>query len=261
MSPSAPLQQSVRNKVLAALPGDEMQRIRNSLTPVRMVSDQVLIEYRHETEHVFFVEEGIVSMIAGASWSHPTFQVAMIGSEGIVGCETMLGTRTGSFTRAAVQTPGLAYRMMVHELERVLPLCPTFRALCMSAVEALMHQSMQTSVFSARNKLAERCIRWLLMVHDRNQGDELMVTHESMSGLLGVRRSGVTAVASMLQDVGFVRVGRGRITILNRAGLEEMLSGASWSVETTSGRPQDWRNTVTARGSPGSGETRLIPST
>ena len=261
MSPSAPLQQSVRNRVLAALTGDELQQLRACLTPVRLVADQVLIEYRHETEHVFFVEEGIVSMIAGASWSHPTFQVAMIGSEGMVGCEAMLGTHTESFTLATVQTPGLAYRMWVHDMERLLPLCPAFRALCMSAVEGLMHQSMQTSAFSARNKLAERCVRWLLMVHDRSQGDDLMVTHESMSGLLGVRRSGVTVVASMLQDAGLVRVGRGRITILNRRGLEEMIGGASWSVEFGSARPRDWRNTPATRGSAASGPTRLTTST
>ncbi len=234
MSVTTPLQHNVRNKVLAALPGDEFQQIRTSLVPVRLVAAQVVIEYRHETEHLFFIEEGIVSMIAGASWSNPTFQVAMIGPEGIVGCEALLGTHTGSFTSATVQSPGLAFRMAVQDAARLLPLCPVLQGLSMTRVEALMHQSMQTAAFSAHNKLKDRCVRWLLMAHDRSEGDELMVTHEGMSGLLGVRRSGVTEVASELQSAGLVRVGRGRITIVDRAGLEERLSDASWTVDAVS---------------------------
>jgi hypothetical protein len=94
-----------------------------------------------------------------------------------------------------------------------------------------MNQTMQTAACNARNTLAERCVRWLLMAHDRIEGDDLPTTHEALSTMLGVRRSGITVVASGLQDAGLVRVSRGRITILDRAGLERQAVGMPWTVQ------------------------------
>ena len=86
----------------------------------------------------------------------------------------------------------------------------------------------QCGCFGAQNTLAERCVRWLLMAHDRIDGDELAITHEALSVVLGVRRASVTIVISALHDAGLIRAGRGRVTLLNRPGLEQIAGRRGW---------------------------------
>ncbi len=219
----------VRNHILAGLPEEEFRLVRPHLTPVRLVPAQVLVEHDEAVEHVFFVEEGIVSVI-DASRSGQSVQVAMIGREGLVGCQALLCREEPAFVSCITQNPGPALRIRLGELDDLIKQCPTLHRLCMAAIDALLRQSMQTAACNARNTLAQRCIRWLLMVHDRMEGDDLAITHEALSIMLGVRRSGITVVASGLQDAGLVRVNRGRITILDRAGLEKQAKNLSWSV-------------------------------
>lgn len=227
------LSQTVQNKLLSSLRGDELQRIQPYLTRVRLVSEQVLIEHRHPAEHVFFLEEGIVSLVCGASWADRGFQVAMVGREGLVGCETLLGGQAGSFTMAVVKMPGLAYRMNLLDLQELSQSSVGLQMACTTALEMLLYQVMQTAAFGASNTIEGRCARWLLMAHDRIDGNDIMVTHEGISSQLGVRRSGITIVVATLQESGLIRVGRGRITILDRAGLERIAGYEAWSVETS----------------------------
>ena len=225
------LHQPIRNYILSALPDEELQLVRPYLTRVRLVPGQVLIDHGQITEHAFFIEDGIASLVADAASSRSSVQVAMIGREGFAGCQALLSRDTGAFVSAVTQIPGPALRIPLGDLRRLFQNGPTLERLCMGAVEALMQQSMQTAACNARNTLAERCVRWLLMAHDRIDGDELPITHEALSSMLGVRRSGITVVASGLQDAGLVRVSRGRITILDRAGLERQAGGMPWTVD------------------------------
>jgi CRP-like cAMP-binding protein len=227
--------QPVRNEILASLPDGELRQLRPHLTRVRLVPGQVLTEHGQLTEHAFFIEEGIVSLVVDTATPRSSVQVAMIGKEGVVGGQALLGIDSGSFVSCVTQIPGHALRIPVVELRRLLEPSPELRALCMRAVEALMHQTMQTAASNARYTLAQRCIRWLLMAHERVEGDDLPITHEALSTMLGVRRSGITVVASGLQDAGFVRVSRGRITILDRPGLERQATGMPWTVDVVPG--------------------------
>lgn len=231
MGPNLMLHQPIENYILAGLPEQELQKIRPHLTRIRLVPGQVLIEYGQITEHAFFVDEGIVSLLAEADSSHSSVQVAMIGREGFIGHQALLGIDGGAFAMAVTQVPGPVLRIPVGELRRLARECPTLQQRCLAAAEALMCQTMQTSACNARNTLAERCVRWLLMAHDRINGDDVPVTHEALSTILGVRRSGVTVVVSGLQDAGLVRVHRGRITIVDRGGLERQAGARSWRVE------------------------------
>jgi CRP-like cAMP-binding protein len=231
MGPNFMLHHPVRNRILQALPAHELLMLRPHLTRVRLVPQQVLVDYGQKTEHAFFVEEGIVSLVADSVKSRLSVQVAMIGPESFVGSQALLGIDTGAFVSAVTQIPGPALRIPVVELRRVAQECEQLHRLCMETVEALIRQTMQTAACNARNTLAERCIRWLLMAHDRVEGDDLPITHEALSSMLGVRRSGITVVASGLQDAGLVRVSRGRITILDRAGLERLASSLPWTVQ------------------------------
>lgn len=238
MVPTFALHQTVQNRILSSLPGEDLQRLKPYLTRVRLVSEQVLIEYRHPPEQVFFVEEGIVLLVACASWSNPAFQIAMIGPEGLVGCQSLLGVETASFTMAVVKMPGLAYRMNIHSLREAMQISPRLNAACLKATDSLLHQVMQTAVFNASNMLEQRCVRWLLMAHDRIEGDNLLVTHESISGQLGVRRSGITLIIAALQQANFIRVSRGRITILDRPALERIAGPLAWTVDVAYAEPK-----------------------
>ncbi len=234
------LHQPFRNAVLAQLSEEDMQLVRPALTRLRLVPGQVLIEQGQITEHVFFMEDGIVSLVSEAITSRSPVQVAMIGQDGIVGCQALLGVDKGAFVSSVTQIPGPAFRLPIAEMQRLMEQCPALRQAGMNAIERLMHQIMQTAASNARNTLAERCVRWLLMAHDRVEGDELSITHETLSNMLGVRRSGITLVASGLQDAGVLRVNRGRITITDRAGLERLAGDTSWTVDIDHSKPREW---------------------
>ncbi len=221
-------QQTIRNEILAGLSADDLAELRPHLTRVRLVPGQVLIEPEQPIEHVFFVEEGMVSMIVECGTSRAAAQVAMIGREGMVGCLAMLATDAVSGASAVSQIQGIAVRMKVAELMRFTTERPALRALCLGYVQTLMQQTMQTAASNAQNTLAERCIRWLLMAHDRIDGDELPITHEALSVVLGVRRASVTVVVCSLHDQGLIRAGRGRITIIDRVGLEQIAGSRGW---------------------------------
>ncbi len=222
MGPNFLLHQPMRNDILASLPETELQLIRPFLRRTRLVAGQVLIEQGQPAEHVYFIEDGVTSLMVELPGSRNSVQVAMIGKEGIVGGQALLDAEVSTSATALVHIPGPALRMAVTDLRSLVPQSPEFRRLCSVAVATQIGQIMQTSASNARNTLAERCVRWLLMAHDRVDGGELTVTHEALSAMLGVRRSGVTVVLASLVEAGSIAVQRGRITVVDRAKLEGM---------------------------------------
>jgi CRP-like cAMP-binding protein len=209
----------LRNDILASLSVENFANLRPHLTRVRLVRGQVLVEPGHEVEHAFFVEDGMVAMIADPGANRSAMQVAMIGREGLVGGLALLAPDAVSSITAVSQIPGPAVRVNTANLLSSIATCSQLRCLCLASVHHLMLQTMETAASNAQNTLAERCVRWLLMAHDRIDSDDLLITHEALAATLGVRRSGVTVVVSSLQEAGFIRASRGRITIIDRAGL------------------------------------------
>ncbi len=210
----------ILNCMLRMIPPSEFALVFPYLSRVQLVANQVLSEPGERPEHAYFIEQGIVFF---RDVSTLPVQVAMVGREGLVGCEALLQPGDPAVSCAVVQQPGAAIRVPVRDLAAVLESCPQLKASCMTAVLSLIRQVMETAVSSVRDSLAQRCIRLLLMIHDRIEGEEVQITHEALSAMLGVRRSGVTLVATALQGEGLVRVNRGRITILDRSGLERQL--------------------------------------
>lgn len=216
------------NRLLAALPQSEWDMLRPHLTRVRLVPGQVVIERGQATEHVFFIEEGFTLLMADAGEdatrdSHGV-QVAMIGREGMVGGLALLGPDAAAAT-AITHIPGPALRIPVAQLEQCFESCPALHRLSLQFVQSLARQVMQSAAFNARGTLTQRCVRWLLMAHDRVEGDDVAITHEALSAMLSVRRSGVTMATAALQAEGLIRTSRGRIRIVDRTGLEALLTG------------------------------------
>lgn len=224
----------LNNSLLAALPQAEWDALRPNFTRVRLVPGQVLIDRGQATEHLFFIEEGIASLVAEAD-THKGVQVAMIGHEGMVGSLALLDSESVAYAAAVTQMPGPALRIPVAVLRRCLNDSPVLHQVCLRYVQTLTRQIMETAAYNARSTLAERCVRWLLMAHDRIEGDDLPVTHEALSAMLGVRRSGITVATAALQDEGLIRTSRGRIRVVDRPGLEDVLAGRSRSRRRAAG--------------------------
>jgi CRP-like cAMP-binding protein len=212
------------NRILADLPHAEADILRSHLRHVRLVSDQILVERGHTAEHVYFVEEGIVSLVAEPHETRAGVQVAMIGKESLVGADALLDAGRETLAAAVVQIPGWAVRLPSQDLCDLLDTCPELRRRCLSAISALFQQIVQISASNACSSLAERCARWLLMAHERVGYGDIYITHEALSSGLGVRRSGISGVLAALQEAGLITVHRGRIVVRDRDGLARSMA-------------------------------------
>lgn len=213
------------NHVLAAVLQAELERLRPYCIRTRLVRDQILVEQGQVIEHVFFLEGGVVALIADPGAGQPGIQVAMIGREGLTGGLALLDSASVAYSSALVLVPGPALRVPLSELRLRMNESPLLRDACLRYLRALTRQIMETAACNARHSLSQRCVRWLLQMHDRIDGDDLPVTHETLSAMVGVHRSGVAAAISALQEAKLIRCGRGRIKVLDRAGLENAALG------------------------------------
>ena len=210
-----------RNEILSGLPLSELQRLRSHLTRGRMVSGQSLHEAGETIQQVFFFEEGFASLVAIADEGSNGIEVSVVGRDGMVGLGAAFSAYATSYTHAIVQLAGIAYRMPASALRAATPDCPVLLTLLLRSYEALLAQSAQTAACNSRHVLAQRCARWLLVAHDRGDGNELLLTQEFLSIMLAVRRSGVTVAIAALGSAGLIRTARGRVFIADRPGLEQ----------------------------------------
>jgi len=213
------------NELLSLLPPAEMERLRPHLVRVGLVNGQILHEAGERIDQVIFVGRGYVSMVAEADGDDKGTEVGLIGREAMVGLPILLGPGAASFNRAMVQSPGDALRLPAQVLHDNAEHLPVLRRLLSQALEVLMAQVAQTAACNSQHNLVQRLARWLLMAHDRVDGDELTATQEFLSIMLAVRRSGVTVASQALVITGAIRVGRGRMTVCDRLPLEAAACG------------------------------------
>ena len=179
-----------------------------------MVSGQVLHEANSSIADVFFIENGVVSLTADTH-DLGRVEVGLLGREGFAGASVILNADPWSVHRAFSQVPGEVYRLSSTALRSAVEQSESLRDLCLRHVEMLMVQTSQVAACNARHNLPERLARWLLMVRDRTDSDNLPMTQEFLSVMLGVRRPGVSVAASTLQTAGLIRVLRGHVLILD----------------------------------------------
>lgn len=208
------------NRLLAALPKEEGQRLVPYLEFVPLALGQVLHETHEPIQHVYFPVKSVVSLISTLK-DGTMVELGMIGDEGMVGISVFLESDR-PFCQAMVQTGDGAMRLKVERLREALEHNGKLRVLLLRYTNVFMAQLAQTSVCHRLHNLKERFACWLLMVHDRMQRDELFLTHDFISQMLGVRRPGVTDTALSLQKAGLISYSRGHVEILNRQGLEEI---------------------------------------
>ena len=206
-----------QNQLLAALPADEWERWQPELEPVDMKLGDVLYESGSTMTHVYFPTTAIVSLLYvmenGAS-----AEIAVVGHEGIVGVSLFMGGESTP-SRAVVQSAGKGFRLSAQHIQEHFKRAPVLHLL-LRYTQALITQMAQTAVCNRHHSLDQQLCRWLLLSLDRLSGSELVMTQELIANMLGVRREGVTESATKLQKAGLIQYSRGRITVLDRAGLE-----------------------------------------
>jgi len=208
-----------RNQLLAALPEVEWQRWLPQLEAVELPLGQVLYESGSTLSHVYFPTSAIVSLLYvmedGAS-----AEIAVVGHEGVVGIALFMGGESTP-SRAVVQSAGQGFRLRAQVIREEANRAGPVLHLLLRYTQALITQMAQTAVCNRHHSLDQQLCRWLLLSMDRLQGDELVMTQELIANMLGVRREGVTEAARSLQKAGLIRYARGRITVLDRPGLEQ----------------------------------------
>ena len=207
-----------QNHLLNALPAVDYERLEPHLELVPMRLGDVLYEPGAQLRYVYFPTTSIVSLLYvmedGAS-----AEIAIVGNEGILGIALFMGGETTP-SRAVIQSAGHGYRLRARLLKDEFGRFGAMLHLLLRYTQALITQMAQTAVCNRHHSVDQQLCRWLLLSLDRLQSRELSMTQELIANMLGVRREGVTAAAGKLQDAGLIRYSRGKITVLDRPGLE-----------------------------------------
>ncbi|CAM3753993.1 Crp/Fnr family transcriptional regulator [Polaromonas hydrogenivorans] len=207
------------NRLLAALPDAEWRRWLPQLEPAEMALGQVIYESGGTLSHAYFPTTAIVSMLYVMK-DGDSAEIAVIGSEGVVGISLFMGGGSTP-SRAVVQNAGQGFRIKAQtlkaEFERSLPVAH----LLLRYTQALISQMTQTAACNRHHTLDQQLCRWLLLSLDRHSGNELVMTRKLISNMLGATDEKMTQGALNLQDAGLIRYLDGRITVIDRAGVEK----------------------------------------
>ena len=208
-----------KNHILAALGGAEWQRWKPLLEYIELPLGHVLYEPGKTLSHMYFPTTAIISLLYvmenGAS-----AEIAVVGNDGLVAVSMFMGGGSTP-SRAVVQSAGHGFRLKAKDMKDEFDRGGAVLHLLLRYTQALITQMSQTAVCNRHHSLDQQLCRWLLLSLDRLDGDELVMTQELIANMLGVRREGVTESATKLQTAGLIRYARGRITVLDRPGLEK----------------------------------------
>jgi CRP-like cAMP-binding protein len=206
------------NFLLAALPQDEINAWQSELQDVHLIAGQVLYESGGCMTHVFFPTTAVISLMHILEDGGST-EIAMTGHEGMVGISVFMGGES-TLSRGVVQRAGHGYKLRTPFIKQAFHRSPAVMHLMLRYTQAIITQMSQIAVCNRHHSILQQLSRWLLLNLDRVDEGELIVTHESISQALGVRREGITKAAGSLQEEGLIRYTRGHLSVQSRAGLE-----------------------------------------
>ena len=209
----------MKNRLLAGLPEEEYERLLPHLEKVSLTYKQILYEPNETIEDVYFPNNGIISMLTIME-DGSAIEVGTIGNEAMAGIAVFLGGDRVPI-QTFVQVPGDAMRMRADVFKREVPPGSPLHFRLQLYTQAMLTHLAQSAACNRLHCVEERFCRWLLMTQDRVGSDEFPITHEFLSHMLGVRRASVSEVAAIFQKAGIIRYNRGKMTILDRKGLED----------------------------------------
>lgn len=206
------------NLILQAMAEEDRLLLENSMTSMDVPRGEILFETGSKIDRIYFIDSGVVSLVALFS-DGTTSEITTIGKEGFVNVGSLLDDDL-AIARHTMQVAGSVRCINSDMLRHYVSGSETLRGLLYRYAQTLIAQISQTVACNNLHNANQRLARWLLMTHDRVGGDELGLTQEFLAEMLGVRRPTVSELAQTLQEDGLIRYRRGRITILDRAGLE-----------------------------------------
>lgn len=204
-----------QNRLLTDLPPGDLERLRPALRPIELHRGDILTVSDRPPDRIYFIEQGVVAIQGEAGPA-----VDLIGQSGVVGLEALFAPGSGAAGRATVLVSGQANRLAGPVLRAMVSRSPNLNEILMMAMQCRVLRLTQSAVCHARHALEARTARWLLMLRDELESDELQVTHEFLAEALGVRRAGVTGAMVAFQQDGLLKQGRARVRITDAAGLE-----------------------------------------
>lgn len=208
----------LQNKLLGALPDNELERVQPYLSLIQATAGETLCESHRELDYGYFPITSIISILHITTDGAST-KIATIGNEGLVGINLFLDVGVTA-NRVVVQSGGYSYRLKRRVLQEEFSRGGAMQHLLLRYTQALFTQIAQSAVCNRRHTLDQQLCRWLLHTMDRLASQELTMTHELLAHTLGVRREGITEAALKLQSAGLINYRRGHITVLNRSGVE-----------------------------------------
>ena len=219
MNDAAPSRADIRNRLLAKMTAHDWALLAPNLESVTLKERQVMEVPGKPIPHVYFVETGVVSVVAVNAEDH-RIEVGVIGKEGMSGVPLVFGDNRAQHS-AYMQIGGSGRRIPASIFGGAMQQSATLRALVLRSAQAFMIQTAHTALANGRAKLEERLARWLLMAHDRLDSDAVPLTHEFLAVMLGVRRAGVTVALHSFERRGMITTRRGQLTLINRAAIEQ----------------------------------------
>jgi CRP-like cAMP-binding protein len=218
---SHPEDRYTTNLLLGVLPPEDLALLKPFFTREKMEREKVLVPANRPIEHVWFPEGGVASIVAHKIDSSPT-EVGIFGRDGFAGSPLLLGADSSPH-EIFIQVEGHAgLRMTTAHFLNAVDQSANFRTTLLRYVQTFITQTADSAISNAHQRIEARLARWLLMCHDRNDSDEIMLTHEFMAMMIAADRSSVTVSLHVLEGAGMIRSKRGRVLILDREKLEEL---------------------------------------
>jgi CRP-like cAMP-binding protein len=212
------------NRMLNFMSANDRELLAPHLKHVELALRQTLEKPNQPIEHVYFLEDGIASVVGDSNTFGP-IEIGIIGKEGMTGLQVVLGNDQSPY-ETFIQIPGNGLRIEAEKLRTAMDKSRSLQQLLLRYVQVFMIQTSQTALSNAAALLTQRLARWLLMCEDRLTSKHIPLTHEFLAMMLGVQRSGVTIALNELESRDLIRGKRGLVTILDRPTLEKMTTGS-----------------------------------
>jgi CRP-like cAMP-binding protein len=214
MVPNWPL-----NRLLLALPVDDLERLMPNLEHIACQREQVLVDADGSLDYIYFPDSGVISVVAVYA-NGDIIEMATIGREGCSGLQALFGAKSSS-VRLLVQISGTAAKMPRPAFARAIESIPSFHDLMIRYMQAFLEQVLVSGACNGAHSLKQRLARWLLMMRDRTDTDSLAITQDLLAEMLGARRPSITRVVRELERAGLIEPSRRQVTILDRQGLKK----------------------------------------
>lgn len=236
----SPPRKQPNNHLLSALSESDFILLETNLSPIRLDVRFQLEDANKPIRHIYFPDTGIVSVVAAGAGDRQS-EIGLIGREGMTGINVVMGNDRSPHL-SYVQVAGQGRRIKADDLRHAMRESGTIQNCFLHFAQAFMVQTAHTAVANGRANIEERLARWLLMAHDRLDGNEVPLTHEFIALMLNVRRAGVTVALQALSRRRLITAKRGQIMVTNRAGLETAANGLYGIPEAEYRRLTGWRS-------------------